>query len=45
MKATTDRGGRWKRLGWFLLIWGLSVTAIATVGYGLRAVVNSIYGV
>ena len=36
---------RLKRLGWFLLIWCLSVAAIATVGYGLRAFVNSIYGI
>lgn len=44
MKATTEKRGRWKRLGWFVLIWLLGVAAITLVGYGLRAFVESIYG-
>lgn len=44
MKVTTEKAGRWKRLGWFVLIWLLSVAAIAIVGYGLRTFINSIYG-
>lgn len=48
-RTGTEKSGmveprRWKRLGWFLLIWMLSVATIATIGYGLRAFVTSIYG-
>ena len=26
----------WQRLGWLLLIWALSVSALAVVAYGMR---------
>ncbi|XDA97370.1 DUF2474 domain-containing protein [Sulfitobacter sp. LCG007] len=30
---------RWlRRLGWFVLIWAMSVAALGVVAYGLRAV-------
>jgi hypothetical protein len=44
MKVTTEKTGRWRRLGWFVLIWALSVATIAAVGYGLRAFISGIYG-
>ena len=44
MKATIEKTRRWKRLGWFVLLWILSVATIAAIGYGLRAFIDSIYG-
>lgn len=44
MKATTEKRTRWKRLGWFVVIWLLGVVAISVVGYGLRMFIDSIYG-
>lgn len=31
--------GLLRRLGWFVLIWGLSVAALGIVAYGLRLVI------
>lgn len=45
MKATTEKKpGRWRRLGWFVLIWFLGVATITIIGYGLRGVIDHIYG-
>lgn len=43
-KARSGKTTYSKRLGWFVLIWALSVAAIATLGYGLRAIIEHIYG-
>jgi hypothetical protein len=36
--TTTDRRHRlaWRRVGWFVAIWLLSVAALALTAYGLR---------
>lgn len=43
--ATTSRGGNgplWRRLAWFVAIWGTSVMTLGIVAYMIRLVVYSI---
>ncbi|MCB8838722.1 DUF2474 domain-containing protein [Aurantimonas sp. VKM B-3413] len=34
-----SQGPWWKRAGWFVALWALSVLAIGIVAYGLRLVI------
>lgn len=31
----------WQRLGWLVLIWGVSVVALGIVAYGMRMFMNA----
>jgi hypothetical protein len=35
--GTTEPGTKWSRLGWFALIWAVSVAAMIAVSLALRA--------
>lgn len=40
--ANTERSGSrtlWQRLGWFVAIWVMSVTALGVVAYGIRMMI------
>ena len=37
-RPQSGEGGTWRRLLWFVALWGTGVATIAVVGYGLRAV-------
>lgn len=32
--------GRFKRLGWFVAIWAMSVAALGLIGFAIRAVLH-----
>ncbi|PVA09439.1 DUF2474 domain-containing protein [Pelagivirga sediminicola] len=34
--AGGKRGTLWRRIGWFIAIWALSVAALGVVAYGIR---------
>jgi hypothetical protein len=36
----TEPARWWRRLGWFVAIWAMSVLALGTVAYSIRFVIN-----
>lgn len=42
-KATTEKSAR-RRLLWFLFLWAGGVVAVSLIGFGIRLIMNGVYG-